>query len=259
MALLELLGSTALHAFRLAARAWVMIPVVFLYAAGLGLGARLLSPLGMAGGFILGFLEAACISSYLYLLSQAVTGSRLRVADLRKSFTALLWDVVGVLFALWLFSMGVELIARMAGDRGPAVNAIYALAVAVFLNPIPELIYQRRSTGRTTDLLLVSARFIQSNWIEWFLPNLAFGALLLFIAFGPQGLVGRELMVTLPSLFTLQGAYLLAPSLVAGGNSLWQAPLILCLVHFVMVFRGLLFRELNAGSPRSRAYRNRTS
>jgi hypothetical protein len=259
MALLQLFGSTALRALRLAAQAWPMIPVVLLYAVLIGLGARLFSPLGMLGGFAMGFLEAACISSYLYLLSQAVMGSRLRINDLRRSFSALLWDVVGVLFALYLLSMVVALISRMAGPQGPFVNAVYALAVAVFLNPVPELIYQRRSTGLTTDLLLASARFIQSNWIEWFLPNLAFGALLLLIAFGTLGLEPHQLMLTLPALFTLQGAYLLAPSLAADSRSLWQAPLILCLVHYVMVFRGLLFRELNLGSPRSRAYRKRAS
>jgi hypothetical protein len=42
-----------------------------------------------------------------------------------------------------------------------------------------------------------------------------------------------------------------------GGAPLWMAPLLIVFVHYVMVFRGLLFRELTSGSQRMRAFQRR--
>jgi len=74
-----------------------------------------------------------------------------------------------VLFFLWIAGWVVELAERVAGDHGAFIAAAYGLAVAVFLNPVPELIYLGRSHGRTTDLLLESDVSCKPNWMEWFL------------------------------------------------------------------------------------------
>ncbi len=235
---------------------WPAALAVLLYAAVMLAAALFLGPLGLVGGFIIGFIEAACISNYLHLLSVVVAGSKLDWSDLKAGFLALLWDVIGVLFVLWIASYAVGFLREAAGDHGEAVTAGYGLLVAIFLNPVPELIYQRRSAGRTTDLLLMSARFVQEHWVEWFIPNLLFGAALLALVVGVRGLDAKTLMVTLPGLFSLQGAYRLAPSLLLQPGAVWQAPLVLALSHYAMVFRGVLFKEIQGGSWRARAFRS---
>ncbi|MHB8420243.1 MAG: hypothetical protein ACYDCL_19385 [Myxococcales bacterium] len=253
--LVGLFIEVAATAARRALRGWPAALAVLGYAALMLASTALFGRLGLVGGFILGFVEAACISSYLHLLSVVVAGSKLTWDDARAGFLALLWDVIGVLFALWIASFGVDLLKRAAGEHGGFVLAAWGLLVAVFLNPIPELIYQHRAPGRTTDLLLASARFIHEHWIEWFIPNLLFGIVLLALVTGVRGLDAQTLMIELPSLFSLEGAFLLAPSLLSGGSSLWLAPLVLALCHYVMVYRGLLFQQIQGGGWRARSLR----
>ena len=47
-------------------------------------------------------------------------------------------------------------------------------------------------------------------------------------------------------------------SLVTGAPW-WMIPLLIAFVHYVMVFRGLLYLELSSGSARMRAFRRRMS
>jgi hypothetical protein len=253
----SLYGWVAREALVKAAKAWPIALATVAYALIFELISRLVAPLGLAGGFLLGFLEAGCIASYLYLLSRAVQGSKLRFEDLKDSFGAFFWDVVGVLFVLWIAGFIVQFVTQMAGDHGEFVAAAYGLAVAVFLNPVPEIIYLGRGRGRTTELLLDSARFVQSHWVEWFLPNVLFGVALLALALGREAFNFETLTVTLPGLFSLQSAYRVGNTLVRFGD-LWAWPLILALVHYAMVFRGLLFREISGGNWRVRAFRSRT-
>jgi hypothetical protein len=254
--LLSLFVEVAATAARRALNGWPAALAVLLYAAIMVAAGMLLGPLGLVGGFIIGFIEAACISNYLHLLSVVVAGSKLDWVDLKAGFLAMLWDVIGVLFVLWIASYAVSFLRQAAGDHGGAITAGYSLLVAIFLNPIPELIYQRHSVGRTTDLLVSSARFVQEHWIEWFIPNLLFGVALLALAYGVHGLDAETLMVDLPRLFTLEGAYRLAPALLTVPGSLWVAPLVLALCHYAMVFRGVLFKEIQGGGWRARAFRS---
>lgn len=254
--LVSLFVDVAGTAAKRAVSGWPAALAVLLYAAVMLAALTLLGPLGLVGGFMIGFVEAACISNYLHLLSVVVAGNRLDWVDLKAGFLALLWDVIGVLFVLWIASYAVGYLRGAAGDHGEAISAGYGLLVAIFLNPVPELIYQRHAAGRTTDLLLASARFVQEHWIEWFLPNLIFGAAILALIVGVRGLDARTLMVTLPGLFSLQGVYLLAPSLLSQSGTLWLAPLVLALCHYAMVFRGVLFKEIQGGGWRARAFRS---
>jgi len=74
--IVNLYGWVAREALFRAAKAWPVALATIAYALIFGLiGRRLVAPLGLAAGFILGFIEAGCIASYLYLLSRAVQGS----------------------------------------------------------------------------------------------------------------------------------------------------------------------------------------
>ncbi len=255
--IVSLYGWVAREALVRAAKAWPVALATVVYALLFELIGSLVAPLGLAAGFILGFIEAGCIASYLYLLSRAVQGSRLKLEDLKNSFRPFFWDVIGVLFMLWIAGWVVQFAEQVAGDHGTFVAAAYGLAVAVFLNPVPEIIYLGRGRGRTTDLLLESARFVQAHWVEWFLPNLLFGLALLALALGRSAFNFETLSQTLPGLFSLQTGYSLGNSLVHFGD-LWAWPLILALVHYTMIFRGLLFQEIAGGNWKMRAFRART-
>ena len=259
-ALISLYGWAAREAVIRAARAWPVALATILYFLLTTAARWLVSPLPqIVAGFLVGFVEALCISSYLYLISRAVDARRITLEDLKQSFLALLWDVIGVLFFLWIGGSVIAFIASGAGDHRPFVEAAWGLAVSVLLNPVPEEIYQGRSPGRTTDLMLETVRFVQHYWIEWFVPNLLIGIGLLYFVLGAATFDVKTLTIFLPGLFSLQGAYQVSGLLIQESDGvLWKLPLILALVHLAMVFRGVLFRELITGNWRARAFRART-
>src|SRR6185436_6411588 len=57
------------------------------------------------------------------------------------------------------------------GRVGMAVSFV----LAVLFNPIPELIYNRRT--QAPRVFEESARWVWSNWPEWFAPQVVVGAL----------------------------------------------------------------------------------
>ncbi len=248
--MLALYRETAVLAFRRAVKAWPVAFSLVIYAIIFAAAARLLGGLGLIGGVLLGLVGAACASGYLYLLLQAVRGLPLRFDDLRRGFSALFWDVISVGFALWIIGLLISLVVQGAGDRGDAIAAMVGLAMAFFLNPVPEMIYLGKS--RSFDLLLESCRFVMANPLVWFLPNLIFAVLLL----APTGalVVGHpgELLLLFSAVFSVQGL-----AQIFGLLPLWLMPLLLLLLHYVMVFRGLLFEGLASGSARRRAWQAR--
>lgn len=232
-------------AARRALRAWPVALSFFAYAAILVLAGIVLAPLGIIGGLVLGLVVAGCWSSYLELASQAVAGSRIRLswAEFRRTFVARFWDVVSVMFAFWIISLLLG--PALRGPDGERVAAVFGLAVAFFFNAVPELLYQGHS--RSFALLLDSGRFMIANPVVWLLPNLVFAALLLW----PTGHLAvrhpAELLLVFGNTFS---SPLGLVSMVTAWP-MWTWPLILFGLHYVMVFRGLLFQRLSSGSGAS--------
>jgi hypothetical protein len=249
---LRLYGREAVRALRYATRAWPVAFSLLLYAALLQLCAALVAPLGVLGGILMGFAAAACLSSYLHLLSQAVAGRAIKLGDFQESFGARFWDVVSVLFAFWVIDLVVgKVIAPQAGAKADIVVALFGLAMAVFFNPVPELLYQ--GSSRSFQLLMESGRFISKYGLEWLLPNvLAAAALMapLGLLHGPAGQVILHVATILSPNNDGMGVY----SLFARAPIYLQLPMLL-FIHWLMVFRGLLFGELTRGSARGRAIR----
>jgi hypothetical protein len=249
---LKLYGRLAGKALRHALRAWPLALILLVYTVLMLMASAQLSRLGMVGGFIAGFVIAAFISSYLHLLAQAVAGRPITALDLRQSFGARFWDVVSVLFALWIIQLGVGMLTANMGPRGSIVAALVGLTMAVFFNPVPELIYQ--GSSRSFALLGEAARFVSARWPEWLAPNLLFAAAVL----APLGLWERQsagaTLLHLQALFSVSGL-----AQVIASIPLALAPLMLLFLHWAMVLRGLLFAELNATSglsARQRAIRD---
>jgi len=241
--MLKLYARLAGRAFRLAVRGWPAGVALLFYATLLQLARGLLAQLGIAGGFLLGFVVAFLISSYLHLLSLAVADRRIGLRDVRESFGARFWDVVSVLFALWVIQLLVELVTSGAGDRGRIIGVLVGLTMVVFFNAVPELIYLARGQVRSFALLMESARFISRHWPEWLVPT----ALMAAVVLAPFGLVqhgtAAERLLNMQSLFSLDGIVLVVVAL-----PLWLKPLMLLFITWAMVFRGLLFAALASGA-----------
>jgi hypothetical protein len=236
-------------AARRAAKSWLAalsLPIYGIAFLALGLA---LAPLGKVGSFILGFVGAAFCGGYLSLLASGVAGEPLRWVDLKNGLRAI-WDVVSVLFILWIASMVLEPILAGMGSRGPALRGVIALAEAVFLNAVPEVLYIARE--RSLAAIKASASFVMENPVAWFVPNLLLAA----IFFGATGQLTftspGELLVRLSDLASVMGVF----GIVAG-PPYWKIPLLIVFVHFAMVFRGLLFQELTTGSGRMREFQRR--
>jgi len=247
--MLKLYARLAGRSVRLAVRGWPAGVALLFYATVLQLARGALAQLGIAGGFLLGFVVAFLISSYLHLLSLAVADRRIRLLDVRESFGARFWDVVSVLFALWVIQLLVELVTSGAGDRGRIVVVLVGLTMVVFFNAVPELIYLARGQVRSFALLMESARFISAHWPEWLVPTALMGAVVL----APFGLVqhgtAAERLLNMTSLFSLDGIVLVVVAM-----PLWLKPLMLLFITWAMVFRGLLFATLATGAARKRSW-----
>ncbi len=245
--MLRLYKDTAVLAFQRAVKAWPVAFSVILYALIMLFAMRVASGLGIVGGFLLGLVGAACAAGYLHLLAQAVGGRPVSLEDLKTGFSVLFWDVISVMFALWIIDLLVTVLARGAGPNGEAILAMVAIATAFFLNPVPEFIYQQRS--RSFELLLASARFVLANPVAWLLPNLVFVVLVLAPTGGLSVGHPGELLLLFGGVFSAGGIAGLFASV-----PIWAVPLLLLLFHYAMIFRGLLFEALASGNPRRRAW-----
>ena len=116
--------------------------------------------------------------------------------------------------------------------NGPLIYFCIQIALYILLNPVPELIYQSRTSG--LELLGASYNFIVENWIEWLIPNiiLAIGGYALLRLF-------ESLLFGLPAFVQL--------FLHSFGLGLF--------LTYMMTFRGFLFAELHGTTRRSRIYR----
>jgi hypothetical protein len=214
------------RAGKLAARNWPVLGTVFVYSAIMTATVQLAVLLGFLGGFLIGLVWAACVGSFLYLVEMIVRTNKVTLADFRQSFTAYIWDVVGIMFVFWVFfALGTPVILQL--PQGFLVLLFIQIALVVLFNAVPELIY----LGRYSSLALLqeSYNFIAANWIEWFPANLMAAAALYWVW-------------TLP---------------LAGAAVYLQRALVGLLVYFVMVMRGLLFIELHGSTHRSRVFKYR--
>jgi hypothetical protein len=185
-----------------------------------------LAPLGLVGGLLFMLVESTCWSAMLACTGEVVRHGRVGMDDVRAGFTAYLGDVLNVRFALWLLALGLGMLQILP------LTLVVGIAIALFLNAVPELIYLGRYG--TADLLTASYRFIGENWIEWFPATL----LMLVVGGGVLGMV-----MNVPGVL---GEVLLVLTLAA-------------LIGVGLTVRGVLFLELGESGRRARAFKRATS
>ena len=88
--MLSLYRQVTVEAARRAVAAWPAALAFPIYAVILVAAAIAFGPLGTIGGLLIGLVMAACWSSYLELVSQAVAGSKIRIHwdDFKRTFSA---------------------------------------------------------------------------------------------------------------------------------------------------------------------------
>jgi len=235
-------------------RSWPAIAVLPIYPLIFYAALMLTGSAGILGSILLSFVIAACWSSYLDLISQAVSSARFRLdwSEFKRTFAAHFWDVVSVMFVFWMIDLVVRPLTT--GPRGPALSAIIGFAIAFFFNAVPELLYQ--GTSRSFALLMDSGRFITEHPVTWLLPNVIMAGLLLWVT-------GR-LDVSHPALVLIAFSTMFSSPMgfifTLLSFPVWVLPLVLIAAHAAMVFRGVLFRELSsgAGNARLRAFQARS-
>jgi hypothetical protein len=253
---LKLYGRLSVEALRRALRAWPGIFALLVYPLLLQAAALAVAPLRQLGSFILAAVTALLLSSYLFMVAEAVAGTKTKAAHLLqavgRSFTALFSPVLSVMFSLWLINLVVGILTDNTTQAG-AVRILVGLAMTVLLNPLPEVIYLQRDT-RWFAPLGTAGRFVTRHWPEWLLPNVAIAAVILVVILTPSGLwaapAGARLL-GLQLVFSIQGLIGLLAAV-----PIWLKPLMLLFVHWAMVFRGLLYEEIASGSSRQRAMRD---
>lgn len=243
-------------------RCWMIALAVVIFMALLVLAGATIGRLGLLGGLLMGAANALLVGATLSLIEDAVTGARgIRFQDIWESFGHYFWDVIGVLFILWVPMMLLER-GMEANPRGPVITSLVFLLLFIILNPAPEVIYQVRH-GSSLDIIRESYEFVVDNWIEWFLPLVVL-ALPLLAAFvrNPSGQVtwagGLSFAELLFFPWTVLNAWL--ASLGVPADLRWILVLVVtpALAVFLLLFRGHLFAALHGTSQRQRLFQARS-
>lgn len=228
---LWLYASALQKAWRCVLKNWIVSFAPLAYGIIMSLAGLLAAPLGILGGFVLALASQACVSSGLHLIKNMIATGKADFNDFLNGFTAYLWDLLTIAFILWI-PLRFAAMALGSVPNGDLIYFMIQAALYILLNPVPEFIYQTRTSA--LELLSASYSFIVENWLEWLLPNI-----LIIIA-------GYFL---LPLLYAVIWGlpYLLQGFVIAFGFGLF--------LTYFMTFRGFLFAELHGTTRRSRAYK----
>lgn len=224
---------------------------------------RIAAPLGMAGGFLLGAVNALLVGATLRLIEQSLSAARtIQFTDVTESFGHYFWDIIGVGFVLWLPTMALDL-GMQANPYGQFLSSACMLLFFILLNPAPEVIYQVRHDS-PLDVFKTSYDFVLEHWVEWFLP---FAVLTLPVVLSPSGLreffalsgrVGRgaglDFFQILVLPFTLVAGWLSYAGIHPDVQ--WIVLLLLTpsVATAILLFRGHLFALLHGSSRRQRLF-----
>jgi hypothetical protein len=244
-------------------RGWLTIVAVIAFLFLLFMAQQIAAPLGMAGGFLLGAVNALLVGMTLSLIEQGVAyGRPITIKDIFDSFGQYFWDVIGVGFVLWIPLMALDM-GTQQNPSGQWISYAVMLLSFILLNPAPEVIYQVRHDS-PLDVFKQAYDFVLENWIEWFLP---IAVLLLPLIVAPGGLTaffllshrigrgaGLDFSQILMVPFTILGSWLssfgIAPELAQYLILLLTPPLAVS----ILLFRGHLFASLSRSSHRSRQF-----
>ncbi len=210
----------------IAKNAWTLVLPMGLFAAWWLLAVPV-AALGPLAGMLMRLAMYFAFSSYLYFAAGIVANQKVGFDDLKKSFLVYFWSLMGLFFVLWIAEIVLGAVFGQNPNRGVILAGLDLIAFIV-LNPAPEIIYTKGTRGGM-DTISRSVKFVQENWIEWFIPML---------------LIGAAVYGLWSNLWQLPGAVTLILALLAGA-----------IFHVVMVFRGHLFEALDSSTHRQRMFK----
>ena len=263
VAALELYRQALRKTWHSLVRGWMTIVAVIAFLFLLLIAQQIAAPLGMAGGFILGAVNALLVGMTLSLIEQGVSYARaVTFRDVFVSFGHYFWDVIGVGFVLWIPLMALDL-GTQQNPNGQLISFAVMLLIFILLNPAPEVIYQVPHDS-PLDVFKRAYDFVLENWIEWFLP---IAIMLLPLVAAPGGLmsffllshrVGRGAGLDFSQIlivpFTILSSWLASfgvdPELAQYLILLFTPPLAVS----ILLFRGHLFASLSRSSHRQRQF-----
>jgi hypothetical protein len=247
-------------------RGWITMVAIVGFGGLFLLALQIAGRLGIAGGFLLGAVNALFVGATLSLIERSLTHSRtLTVQDIFDSVGHYFWDVIGVGFVLWLPLMALDM-GVQANPSGLFFSYAVIFLLFLLLNPAPEVIYQIRHDS-PMDVFKSCYEFVLENWIEWFIP---WTLILVPLVVSPIGLqtmldlsrrIGRGAgldfvqLLMLP-LTVLDGwvSYLGVPPSASWILTLFLTP---PLAVAILLFRGHLFASLHGSSRRQRQFASR--
>ena len=218
---LAMYGRVFRRAAQLVARNWQVTLLATAYLVVLGFMGAVLAPYGLVGGIIWTTARAAACGSWLVFVEQVVRNGRVALGELPSSFGTYFGDMLNIFFLLF--------IGQFALFQFPFLFILFLLGAVVFLNAVPELVYLGGHS--TMELLAESYKFIGTNWIEWFPPNVL-------------------LVVVLATVHA---------ALPGSPFGLLKALGMGVVLAYLFVVRGLLFLELTTSSRRAREFRRRAA
>ncbi|MEK6784368.1 MAG: hypothetical protein AABY61_02700 [Nitrospirota bacterium] len=244
-------------------RSWVTMVALMVFALLFVGVSRIAAPLGFAGGFILGIVNALLVGATLRLIEQSLSAARtIQFTDVTESFGHYFWDVIGVGFVLWIPTMLLDM-GMQANPYGQFLSSAFLLLVFILLNPAPEVIYQVRHDS-SLEVLKTSYQFILEHWVEWFLP---FAILILPVVLSPSGLLeffslsdrvgrgaGLDFFQILLLPFTAIGGWLAYVGFDSEGQGIVLLLLTPPMAMVILLFRGHLFALLHGSSRRQRLF-----
>lgn len=244
-------------------RSWMTILALIAFAVVFLGVTRIAAPLGIAGGFLIGIVNALLVGATLRLIEQSLSASRtIGFTDVTDSFGHYFWDIIGVGFVLWLPTMALDM-GIQANPYGQFLSSAFLLLLFILLNPAPEVIYQVRHDS-TLDVFKIAYEFVLEHWIEWFLP---FAILILPVVLSPGGLLdffslsgrvgrgaGLDFFQILVLPLTVVGGWLSYIGLDSEGQEVLLLLLTPPLAMTLLLFRGHLFAMLRGSSRRQRLF-----
>lgn len=244
-------------------RGWMIIVAVIAFLFLLLLAQQIAAPLGIAGGFLLGAVNALLVGAILSLIEQCVSYARtITIKDVFDSFGHYFWDVIGVGFVLWIPLMALD-IGTQQNPNGPLLSYAVMLLLFILLNPAPEVIYQVPHDS-PLEVFKRAYEFVLENWIEWFLPM---AVLLLPLVAAPGGLtsffllshrVGRGAGLDFSQIMifpvTILGSWLSSLGVAPESTQYLIVFLTPPLAVSILLFRGHLFASLSRSSHRQRQF-----
>jgi hypothetical protein len=217
----------------------------------------------MAGGFLLGAVNALLVGMTLSLVEQGVSYAKaVTIQDVFDSFGHYFWDVIGVGFVLWIPLMALD-IGTQQNPNGQLISYAVMLLIFILLNPAPEIIYQVPHDS-PLDVFKRAYDFVLENWIEWFLP---IAIMLLPLVAAPGGLtsffllshrVGRGAGLDFSQIlivpFTILAGWLSSLGVTPDVAQYLMLLLTPPLAVSILLFRGHLFASLSRSSHRQRQF-----